>query len=340
MKIEELGELGLIERIRKRLALNDSRVMVGAGDDCCALEPGPGGVVLATTDSFVEGVHFDLSYFSYHRVGTRALCAALSDIAAMAGEPICALVSLFLPRGFEVEAVDEIYKGLNEAADSYRVSISGGDVVRSPHLSLTVTVIGEVEKSSLTLRSGAKPGDSVCVSGSLGGAEAGLLALRSSLEVDEEIYRSHLCPVPRIEEAKILLESCRVNSMIDLSDGLATDMSHIAEESGVEAKLYRDRLPVSNEARVVAAVSGRDPLELALFGGEDFELLFTLPKDQVKAAIDSLKERVVVTEIGEITSGEQGVLLVTEERAQPLASAGYDHFRERRGEVSQVADMP
>ncbi len=326
MKVEELGELGLIERIRKGLTLKDSRVIVGTGDDCCGVEPGPNRIVIATTDSFVEGVHFDLSYFSYHQVGFRALSASLSDIAAMGGVPICALVSLCLPSDFEVEAVDEIYRGMRNVADSFWVSLAGGDTVRSPHLSLTVAVIGEVEKSNLTLRSGAKVGDSLCATGALGKAEAGLLALRNSLEVDKKICENHLYPVPRMEEARILLKYCKINSMIDLSDGLATDASHIAEESGVGARIYRDRVPISREALIVGGILGKDPLDMALFGGEDFELLFTLPEGQVSVAVESLRDRVEVTQIGEITPQEEGIVLAEGDRAQPLSKMGYDHF--------------
>ena len=327
MRVEELGEFGLIERIRKMLPLKDSRVIVGAGDDCCGVQPGPDRVIIASTDSFVEGVHFDLGYFSYRQVGLRAMSASLSDIAAMGGVPICALVSLFLPKEFEVEAVDEIYSGMREVGDRYWVSLAGGDTVRSPNLSLSLTVIGEVEKVNLTLRSGAKVGDSICVTGALGRSGAGLLAFQRMLRLNERVHESHLSPLPRINEARTLVDSARPHSMIDISDGLAADLHHITEESGVGARVYQDRIPVAEEAEMVAPILRSSPLDLALYWGEDFELLFTIPKERFHQAKESLEGTVQVTEIGEIVPKEEGVGLVTSSGFQLLPRTGYDHFR-------------
>lgn len=335
MNIKELGEQGLVERIRRRLTAKDDRILVGIGDDCAAIKPPPKGLLIMTTDSFVAGVHFDTSYFTYRQIGIKALAASLSDIASMGGAPTGGLLSLFLPSEIRVEDVDEIITGILEVENRFHMRLVGGNTVRSPILSLSMTILGEVEKSKLTLRSGAKVGDLLCVTGDLGRSQAGLIALRKDVQLNtptlEAVTRSHLEPVPRIPEARVLVESVRVHSMIDLSDGLSIDLVHLSRESGVGAKIEREKIPIADETRAVANAVEKDPLDFALYGGEDFELLLTLSKVEVEKGRRAMEEETGtrLTVIGEILPKKEGIQLVDRQgeiRLMRIESGGFRHF--------------
>jgi thiamine-monophosphate kinase len=337
MRLRDLGEWGLIERVRHQITSTGTGILVGIGDDAAVWEPADNRMSLASIDSQVDGVHFDRAYMSYEEIGYRAMAAALSDIAAMGGIPTCGLVALFLPEEMLVEEVDELYRGIIDASETYGIVVAGGDTVKSRQLALGVTVVGEVEKSKLTLRSGAKVGDAICVTGELGGSEAGRVIAKHGLElrrgVQQVLVRKFKRPNPRLAEGRILVEAANIHAMIDLSDGLAADLNHLAAESSVGMRIRKDLIPVAQGVVNVARIVGRQEYDFAIAGGEDFELLFTLPKDQVRTVKEALAKRtdIRVTEIGEVVAAEKKIVLVDRKgRGKLLEVGGYDHFRKER----------
>ena len=339
MTLKELGECGLIERLRRRLGPPPARVLVGIGDDAAAVA-GSGATLLLTTDTLLEGVHFRTTTATSRQIGAKAMAANLSDIAAMGGEPRWVLVALAVPAGLEVADVDELYAGMEEMAARHGAALIGGDTSASPdRIVLALTVVGEVEGTPLTRR-GARPGDAILVTGELGAAAAGLALLEgdgAGLAPQERapLEQAHRAPTPRVREGRLIRQSGVATAMIDLSDGLAGDLGHIAAESGVGARVRLGALPVGAATRRAAAALGQDPWRLAVTGGEDYELLFTAPA----AEADGLAARVAretgtpVSRIGEIRPAADGVAFVGDDgRAVPVG-AGFDHFA-ARGEPS------
>ena len=259
MNISKLGEFGLIDSI-KRSVIRSRSVVKGIGDDTAVLPLDAKRYLLFTTDMIVEGVHFTRK-MGAQAIGHKALACNISDIAAMGGVPTYAVISIGLPPGLPVRFVQDIYKGINALAKQFNVAIVGGDTVRSEKIVINIALLGEVEKQYLTLRSGAKKGDWIFVTGALGGS------LKS---------KKHLTFNPRLAEARFLVERFKPNAMIDISDGLAGDLGHILKESKVGALLYQDQIPL---ARGVS-------IQQALTDGEDFELLFTFPLKTARRLID------------------------------------------------------
>jgi thiamine-monophosphate kinase len=342
MNINEIGERELIERIRNRVRVDlkpaptrkEDRVLVGIGDDSTVIKASPKRLLLASTDSFVEGVHFSNSYFTYQQIGIKALAASLSDIAAMGGIPREGLLSFFLPPDMRVDYVDEIISGLLEVGNRFHVSLVGGNIVRSKTFSLSITILGEVERSKLILRSSAKKGDLICVTGDLGKAQAGMEILRRGgfeTRPYKDVINAHLEPTPRIRESRSLVKSVKIHSMIDLSDGLSIDLQHITRESGVGAKIYKENIPIAEETKEIARAVGEDPLDYALSGGEDFELLFTLSKQDFEIGKKALEDETGtrMTAIGEILPKEEGIYLLDKEKKIPMKQLeikGFQHF--------------
>jgi len=336
MFVKELGEFGLIEKLKKLVGGSPRSVVKGIGDDCAVLELNPKEYLLFTTDALVQGIHFDLKYFPFYFVGWKGMVANISDVAAMGGTPQGAIVTLGLPGNAKVEQVEEIYRGAKAASKSYNVPIIGGDIVKSPNrLFLSLGLVGRVKKNSLTLRSGAKPGDILAVTGSLGASEAGMRLLKRHKRIGlKELkalsrkgpYSSHLRPKARLEEAKALVNNFAVSSMIDLSDGLASDIHRIKEESRVGAEIFETSLPIAPSTRKAAEKLGLSPLKLALFGGEDYELLFTIPGRELEKA-QNKKLDFPVSIIGRILPTKMGISLVDASyRRNLLAPKGYAHF--------------
>jgi thiamine-monophosphate kinase len=318
-----MTEFELIERLCAELPTNPSTV-VGAGDDCAVLDLGlPGRWLLFKTDAVVAGVHFQPDT-DPARVGRKALARCLSDIAAMAGCPTHALVTLALPDQFDVAWADGVYAGLSRLAEQHGVAIVGGETTSSRERALvSVTVLGSVERARCPLRSAARPGDAIFVTGELGGS------LASGKHLDFE---------PRLEEARWLASQVSLHAMIDVSDGLAGDLRHILKASGVGAEILADAIPLSQAARAVAgvrasnsSVGGAHPpaLVAALTEGEDFELLFTIPAGEAVRLLDAWKQRFPDLRlgcIGKITAA-RGLTLRERDRAQPLTLDGYVHFQ-------------
>jgi len=342
MRISELGERGIVLRIRNAAGAEAPGVAVGIGDDCAVLALPESARLLATTDLLLEDIHFRRRYAGPADIGWKAMAVNLSDVAAMGGTPRFALVALACPAETKVEEIDAFYEGMRLAATPHGVVIVGGDTCASPDgWIVNVTLLGELAGAP-RLRSGAHPGDLIAVTGTLGESAAGLALLDATtagISLDaldavtlEEVSRAHLRPVARVPEGRWLGASPAVHAMIDLSDGLAADLRHVAAESGVGARVQLDRLPISPAVRDVAAALGRDPIELAVTGGEDYELLLTADPvafhglaAELQAATGTLLA--VVGEVVEATAGVQFV----DARGEPIrVGEGFEHFSPRR----------
>jgi thiamine-monophosphate kinase len=336
MRVQRLGERGLIRRIRHTIRSEGPGIRAGIGDDAAVLQPTAGAWLLATTDLVMEDVHFRRRSAGPTDMGWKAMAVNLSDIAAMGGAPRFALVALACPQETEVEDVDLFYEGLTAAAAPHGVTVVGGDTASSPAgWIINVTLLGEMTGPP-RLRSDARPGDRIAVVGTLGRAAAGLAALEEGRRLDlpedvlADVARAHLRPVARVSEGKWLGAASGVHALIDLSDGLATDLAHIVAESGVAARVELARLPVAPSARAVAEALRLDPLELATSGGEDYELLFTADPAVVEALATGLRSATgaAVTVIGEILAGSPGVSFVDAAGQAVDVGPGFEHCRE------------
>ena len=290
-------------------------MLKGVGDDCAVLRYDDEFDLLITTDLLLEGTHFRLDWSTPAQIGNKAMESNVSDIAAMGGIPRYAFVSVAFTGDFSVEQADELYAGMNKSCDRHGVSIVGGDTTKGALLTLNILIVGMVEKGTALLRCGALCGDLVAVTGSLGKSEAGLQALQNGLEGN---IQPHLEPTARTEWGRLLRPYA--NSMIDVSDGLAGDIIHICDESNLGVEIDGDAIPLFETAMEIAARLGHDPLDYALSGGEDFELLFTFSKSKTDLI---QKTGVPFTVIGKITEATR--LLRVKRRAVPL-KGGYDHF--------------
>ena len=293
-----------------------SRVLIrGIGDDCAVLRPPRGHDLLVTTDFSLEDVHFRRAWHPPESVGHRCLARGLSDIAAMGGEPLAAFLSLALPEDLPQRWADRFLRGLLKLAGEFKVPLAGGDIAQSPAGTLAdIVVVGSVPQGRALLRSGARVGDTLFVTGSLGASAAAIQALRDGKQLRPAQHRAHFFPEPRIAAGRVLRRRRLSTAAIDLSDGLSTDLSHICEESDVGAVVYAESIPVAKGA----------PLELALHGGEDYELLFTAPPGKrVPQEIAGVR----VNRIGEIIRGNSVFLADGTGRVQPLPARGWEHFR-------------
>ena len=310
-----LKEKSLIERIRRAAATRGQRASRGIGDDCAVLPLPRGHKALVTTDFSLEDVHFRREWHPPDSVGHRCLARGLSDIAAMGGIPRAAFLSLALPPGLPQSWVDKFIAGLLKLAAQFSVPLAGGDTAQSPTGILAdIVVLGSVPAGQAILRSGAQPGDFLYVTGTLGSAVAALNQLRAGKKLRPRSHPKHFYPEPRVAVGQFLREKNLVSAMVDISDGLSTDLGHICEESGVGAAVYAAALP---------AAGGKDGLTLALHGGDEYELLFTArPERRIPKQISG----VPITRIGEILSGKRMMLATVDGKTQLLKPAGWEHF--------------
>jgi len=305
-----MGEFDLLERVRARLAPTGPRVRVGSGDDAAVTVPG--GATATSVDALVEGVHFRREQAALPQIGHKALASALSDLAAMGAEAGEAYVVVGVPPDLDEEGCMELIEGIAVLAEQTGTTLAGGDVSRAPVLTLALTVVGHAEDpESLVYRGGAEPGDALLVSGELGGAAAGLLLLEQpGLEgavgpkTAARLRRRQLEPTPRLRAGRALA-GAGARAMIDLSDGLGGDAVHLARASGVGLRIDAGALPLARGLAELAAAAGRDPLELAVSGGEDYELLVALPQQRLGAAGVALGEaaEAPLAQIGEVVAG-------------------------------------
>ena len=332
--LRDLGERGLIERVRRGTPTPRPAVLVGIGDDTAAVAWPAGPLLLLTTDTLVEDVHFRRATASLRDVGAKALAVNVSDIAAMGGEPRFALLALACPGRTRLADIEELYAGIRDVAERFGVELIGGDTCATPdRIVLTVTVAGEVDGSPVTRR-GARPGDAILVTGTLGASAAGLAALEQqpaglSAKTAEEVHQAHRRPTPRLDEGRLIRLSGAATAMIDLSDGLATDLAHIAEESGVGARVRLAALPVSDATREVARLLGRVAWEWAVSGGEDYELCFTADRAQAGTLATRItaETSTPVSVVGEVRPRAEGVTFVDESGRAVEVRPGFEHFR-------------
>ncbi len=334
--IAELGEFGLIERITKDIKIKNSSTVKGVGDDAAILEYAEKQIVVSS-DLLTEGVHFNLMYVPLKHLGYKAVIVNLSDVCAMNAVPKQIVVNIALSGKFSVEAVEELYSGIHLACEKYRIDLVGGDTTSSlTGLTISITVLGEVEKENVVLRSGAKPTDLLCVTGDLGGAYMGL----QLLERENEVFKVNKNMQPQLTGFDYILErqlkpearadivsafkklSIKPTSMIDISDGLSSEIHHLCKNSNLGCNIFEDKIPLDFQTKKMAEEMNINPLVAALNGGEDYELLFTLPIGDY----DKIKNDPDFTIIGHMTEAAEGVNLITGAgSAIPLVAQGWEH---------------
>lgn len=335
-ELEKLGEFGLIDRIAESVELRNTSTIKGIGDDAAVL--GEGDVrTLISTDMLVEGVHFDLSYVPLKHLGYKAVVVNLSDICAMNGRPEQITVSIAMSNRFSLEAVEELYSGILAACEKYQVDLVGGDTTSSnAGLVLSITVVGKAHKDDVVYRNGAKPTDLICVTGDLGGAYLGLQllerekrifaenpAIQPDLTGHDYILERQLKPEARTDIIDMLrLEKVIPTAMIDISDGLSSELLHICKQSNVGCRVYTEKIPVDAATGLAAEELNLDVVTCALNGGEDYELLFTVDiKDHAR-----IKDNPAVKIIGHITAPEDETNLVSSGQFIALRAQGWKHL--------------
>jgi len=333
MRIEDIGEFGLIERIARLVKIKDENVLLGIGDDAAVVKASPEFLTLLTSDILIENVHFRLDFTTAYQLGYKAIVSNISDIAAMAGLPRYGLISLGIKAGTEVGFIEDLYQGILAGAGEYKAEIVGGDTVQSSAgLVIAVALTGKVEPNLLRKRSGAQVGDAILVTGQLGASAAGLyLLLNPEKETPkaESLKKAHLLPKARVREARIAAR-LGATAIEDISDGLASEIGHICEQSRVGAKIFSSHVPVAEGVAEVGQLSVRSALQLALEGGEDYELVITAPTAKAEVIAREIFEETgtPVVFVGEIIEQSEGVILVDEEGKTTPLGKGYEHFRE------------
>ncbi|PWK05995.1 thiamine-phosphate kinase [Tumebacillus permanentifrigoris] len=338
MKIREIGEFGLIDKLVGRLGPGDESVVVGIGDDAAVTAYASGTHVVTTTDMLVEGVHFRTDTIDDRSLGYKSLAVSISDIAAMGARPRHAVISLAIPVEMDVERLEDLYAGVADICAEFATVVVGGDITKtSGPLVISVTLLGEIEAGRALLRSGAKPGDLLFVTGTVGGSAAGLdylehgrttaFATRGEAEVGQ-LLQFHQRPRPQVVAGRLLLESGACTSLNDVSDGLASECNEIAKLSGVRLELDAEQLPLHDGVRQYAALRELDPVQWALFGGEDYQLVGTIqPTEAQRTEALFAKNSLSLTVIGRVTAEQSvGVTLHYAGQAHELKPKGYNHF--------------
>ena len=333
LKMEDLGEFGFIRSIQDACHFPSSKLIKGIGDDCAVIGPYGDRVFLITTDLLLEDVHFILNKIPPEHLGEKAVNVNLSDIAAMGGTPRHLFVSLAIPKQMSAKTMLAIYDGIKTACRRHNVNILGGDTSASPdRLMINVTVVGESHEKEVLYRSGAQPGDSIYITGTIGDSAAGLKLIMEEASAPEPLaaalIEAHNRPSPFLKTGRTVARSRLASAMIDLSDGLASDLWHICESSHVGARLIQSALPLSDELRKMAEINTLDPYILALSGGEDYRLLITVPKENT----DPFQRMIVKSDkcpiscVGEIT-GDNGIEIILPNGTKTLLDVtGFDHF--------------
>ena len=303
-----MSEDEITDWFARQSKLNAADFPIGIGDDMAEIRLGDGTKVLVTTDMLLEGVHFDLRKATLREVGYKAMAVGLSDCAAMATMPIAAVAAVALPEGFGEEELKQLYLGITSVGEKFGCELVGGDITRwrgKERLAINVAMVSRSAGGEAIRRSGAKVGDCICVTGTLGGAGMG----------------RHLEFEPRVKEAIKIAAKVKVNAMIDISDGLSSDLNRICSQSKVGAVIEAERIPVSDEAK-----RGKEPLSAALNDGEDFELLFTLCKEDCKTLIQQWDGAIPITQIGEITDSGKMQIKTADGQISDLKPKGYNHL--------------
>ncbi|MEJ6583130.1 MAG: thiamine-phosphate kinase [Crocinitomicaceae bacterium] len=338
-ELESLGEFGLIDHLTKRFKNRNSSTLLGIGDDSAVISISENEAQLISTDLLIEGVHFNLMYMPLKHLGYKAVAVNVSDICAMNGVAEQITVSLAISNRFPIEALEELYEGINTACKAYNVDLIGGDTSTSMSgLTISVTAIGRIDKSKITYRSGAKENDLLIATGDLGAAYMGLQVLEREKEVynsnpaiqpdldgHDYIIERQLKPEARVDVIRFLKELDVVpTSMIDISDGLASEIMHICKSSKVGCHVYDEKIPIDAKTSMTALDFNLDPIICALNGGEDYELLFTIDQGD----FDKIKGNPHMTPIGHITHKDDGIYYVDKSgSAIELQAQGWNHFK-------------
>lgn len=331
--MRDIGEFSLIARLQAIIQRDDARVVVANGDDAAVVRYDR--PVVMSTDAMVQGVHFREDWISYEATGYKAVVAALSDIGAMGGAPRHVMIALCVPQTARVEDLEALYRGVAEACHSYDVTVVGGDIVStSGPLVVSVSVTGELLGDRAIQRSGAQIGDVLFVTGDLGGSGAYIDCMGSGSSPfihAQDMYQlqlRHTRPIPQLTAGAILSQIDGVNSANDISDGLASELQEIAMASGVHIAVEGERIPTPPGVRHYARAVRRDPLEFALYGGEDYQLVGTVRKADAGKLLSVMQANGVrISVIGRVEEGDPGVDLLLEGKREPLHARGYDHFR-------------
>ncbi len=334
-ELSELGEFGLIDLLTKNIELKNQSTLKGVGDDAAVIDV-YSDKLLISTDVLIEGVHFDLTYTPLKHLGYKSVVVNLSDIAAMNGKPEQITVSIAVSNRFSVEALEELYEGIYLACNRYGIDLIGGDTTTSKSgLFISITVLGKAPLEKITYRNGAQKGDLICVSGDLGGAYIGLMVLErekrvfeanSQIQPDLEGYdyvlERQLKPEPRLDIVAKLNELGVIpHAMIDISDGLASEIIHICKQSDVGCRLFEDKVPIDIQTEDIAKKLGLVPVTMALNGGEDYELLFTVPQSNFEV-VNAMEN---ISIIGYITDKTEGMSLITkDDKLFELKAQGWD----------------
>jgi thiamine-monophosphate kinase len=330
MDLREIGEFGLINQIRKWITSSDPALIQGIGDDVAVIEMGS-KVLLVTTDILIEDIHFNRSWIDPYSLGSKALAVNLSDIAAMGGIPKYFLISIGLPKNLPLSFISSFYRGLKKEAKQFRVELIGGDTSLSQKIVINICLLGEGRKRDLLFRKGARVGDDLFVSGTLGDAALGLKILQEKKKIKgaEGLIKKHLSPCPRVKMGQAIAKHHWATAMIDVSDGLLIDTSHLLQESGVGVQVWEDRILLSRLYQKWVHSFSKDPFQFALSGGEDYELLFTAPIEMRKR-ISSLSRslKIPITRIGEILPKKEGLHIIRKDGKDYSPSRfGFEHFK-------------
>jgi thiamine-monophosphate kinase len=325
LALGQIGEFGLIQRA-ERIFGRPARpgLVQGIGDDAAVVKVGHNKALVYTTDMLIEDVHFSLKYEGFQDIGWKALAVNISDIASMGATPTWGVISVGVPVGIPVDNVDKLAQGVASLARKYQVGIIGGDTVKSPdRLVVNIALLGEASDKDILFRHGASPGDALFVTGRIGEAAAGLEILRNSkfqIPNAKLLIKKYLKPEPRLKESRLIVKNKLASSMIDISDGLHISTKFLCTQSKVGARIYLDKIPLNSR---LATRDPRQALQWALSGGEDYELLFTVPKNKVKKALELFPHGW----IGEITRDKKIQVIDDQGQEIMIRNTGYEHFK-------------
>ena len=335
MNLRDIGEFGFIKRISRGCLIRPQNIIKAIGDDAAAFIPTPHEVMLATTDLLVERIHFFRNTTSGFNLGYKALSVNLSDIAAMGGIGREAFISIGVPEDCSVEFLEDLYNGMKRLATEFGLNLLGGDTTRSKtDLIINILVLGSAFEKEILYRNTAQPGDIICSTGFLGDSRAGLHLITHNMKANSKEFKAlrnaHLIPKPYLREGRFLARQGGVHAMIDVSDGLSSDMAHIAEQSNVGVRLYSEKIPVSKNLKKFCDRFDFDPVEYALAGGEDYTLVCTIVPEKAEAIANAFQAEFQrpLFEIGEITDNEHQMELVLQNcNIKNITPTGWNHFK-------------
>ncbi len=339
MSLKQIGEFGFIEKISRGCLIRPDNIVKAIGDDAAAFQSDPEQLTLITTDLLVERIHFLRTAISGFNLGHKSLAVNLSDIAAMGGTAREAFISIAIPDDCQLDYLDDIYKGIKHLAAEFDVNVLGGDTTHSKKdLIINIVVQGIVPETELLCRDAARPADVIYSTGFLGDSKAGLHLILNQIADDtaglKSLLKAHCAPQPHLREGRFLARQSGVSAAIDTSDGLSSDLGHIVQKSTVGARLYADKIPISQNLRYFCARFDFDPVAYALSGGEDYTLLCTISPDHAADIAHAFEQRFKrpLLAIGEIIEGDQMTLIYPDGTTKPITPTGWDHFKVKENE--------